>query len=303
MSIDRTSIPFPATFPLVISPPPPLPDLACGDWSAIEDVRRIRMHDFYLPYWQQLSQTYVAALAGPHTDDPGLLEVVVEDWPGTFEAQQTSLNVLLEISKLRQAWRSQANWQLAQRPYMTDGQRQVLVELEREHREGSRPLAEIPLYHGFIRSSCQQLICLPLAEWAAMYSDSTWYEPGKVDQTVVSRLAHRIAQVFNAPPQSPEQFAQVPSQYGNIVWNSSLCGLTSSIDSHGMSDRLFDDYGRPIERDPENVPGWRFDGFCGQLRVIQEDGSQWYVTVLAPAHFIGNLMGMARESQIRDELG
>lgn len=296
MSIDRTSASFAAAFPRVNSRPPPLPDLARGDWSAIEDVRRIRMHDFYLPYWQQLSPAYVAALAGPHTDDPFLLEVSVEDWPETFEAQQTSLYQLLEISKLRQAWRSQANWQIKQRPYMTDGQRFVLTELEREHREGSTPLAEIPLYDGFIRNSGQQLICLPLAEWSAMYSDSASYEPGKVDKTVVSRLAHRIARVFNAPPQSPEQLAQVPSQHGNIVWNCSLCGLTGSIDSHGMSDRLFDDYGRPIERDPEMVPTWRFDGFCGQLRVTLEDGSQWYVTVLAPAHFIGNLMSMAREA-------
>ena len=258
------------------------------------------MHDFYLPYWQQLAPAYVAALSEPHADDPGRFEVVVEDWPETFEAQQTSLYQLLESSKLRQAWRSQAVWQIAQRTYMTDGQRQVLAELEREHREGSTPLTEIPLYHGFIRASCQQLICLPLADWAAMYSDNARYEPGKVDKTVVSRLAHRVARLFNAPPQSPEQLAQVPSQHGHIVWNSSLGGLTSAIDCHGMRDRLFDDYGRPIEHDPEQVPGWRFDGFCGQLRVTLEDGSPWYVTVLAPAHFVGNLMRMARES---DELG
>ena len=173
--------------------------------------------------------------------------------------------------------------------------RRVSAALEQEHRECARPLAEIPLYWGFIRATCQQLICLPVAQHQAMYNDNARYDPATVDETTASRLAHRIARLFNAPPTlPPDEWANTPSRDGSIVWATSPGSLTSDGPSnHGMTDRLLDDYGRPRPTNYHgegNTPTWRFDGFCGQLRVTLENGEDWYVTVLAPSHFVGALL-------------
>ena len=264
------------------------------DWTEREAQRRQWMETFCLPYWQRLAPAYAAALAEPWGQDSGRLKVVVEDWPEDFDSQQQALTQLLVTSKLCQSWRSLTQWQLAQRTLYTDGMRRVSAALEQEHRECSRPLAEIPLYWGFIRASCHQLICLPVAQHHALHNDSACYDPAAVDEATASRLAHRVARLFNAPPTLPSsEWAQTPSRNGSIIWATSPGNLTGSIDSHGMTDRLLDDYGRPHPTNYHgegNTPTWRFDGFCGQLRVTLESGEDWYVTVLAPSHFVGWLL-------------
>ena len=264
------------------------------DWAKREAQRRQWMETICLPYWQRLAPAYAAALAEPWGQDSGRLKVVVEDWPEDFDSQQQALTQLLVTSKLCQSWRSFAQWQLAQRTYFTDGMRRVSDALQQEHRECARPLAEIPLYWGFIRASCQQLICLPVAQQQALYDDNARYDPATVDEATASRLAHRVARLFNAPPTLPSsEWAQTPSRNGSIIWATSPGNLTGSIDSHGMTDRLLDDYGRPHPTNYHgegNTPTWRFDGFCGQLRVTLESGEDWYVTVLAPSHFVGWLL-------------
>ncbi len=272
---------------------PRLPPFSSDDWPAFEAARKTQIDEALLPYWQRLAPAYVAALSTPFGADQEALSVAVEDWPHDFARQQTALYQLLEVSKLRMAWRSQARWQREQQPFFTDGMRRVAEELEREHQECSRPLAEIPLYQGFMRVSCQQLLCLPLAQHEAMFSASARYEPVEVDEATVTRLAHRIARLFNAPPlQSAELLNDAPSRHESIIWRTSQRGLTESMNSHGLYDRIFDEYGRPKEHLPGQIPGWRFDGFCGQLRVHLENGESWYVTVLGPSHFVASLYRM-----------
>ena len=265
------------------------------DWTEREAQRRQWMETIYLPYWQRLAPAYAAALAEPWGQDSGRLKVVVEDWPEDFDSQQQALTQLLVTSKLRQSWRSQAQWRLAQRTLYTDGMRRVSAALEQEHHECARPLAEIPLYWGFIRATCQQLICLPVAQHQAMHNNNARYDPATVDEATASRLAHRVARLFNAPPTlPPDDWAYTPSRDGSIIWATSPGSLTSDGPSnHGMTDRLLDDYGRPrpaTYHGEGNTPTWRFDGFCGQLRVTLESGEDWYVTVLAPSHFVGALL-------------
>ena len=265
------------------------------DWAKREAQRRRWMETVCLPYWQRLAPAYAAALAERWGQDSGRLQVVVEDWPEDFDSQQQALTQLLVTSKLCQSWRNLAQWQLAQRTLYTDGMNRVGDALQQEHRECARPLAEIPLYWGFIRATCQQLICLPVAHHQAMHNNNARYDPATVDETTASRLAHRVARLFNAPPTlPPDEWAKAPSRDGSIVWATSPGSLTSDGPSnHGMTDRLHDDYGRPRPTNYHgegNTPTWRFDGFCGQLRVTLENGEDWYVTVLAPSHFVGWLL-------------
>lgn len=94
-------------------------------------------------------------------------------------------------------------------------------------------------------------------------------------------------------PRCRQTNGQQPPAAGSIVWSTSPGNLTGSIDNHGMTDRLLDDYGRPRPANYHgegNTPTWRFDDFFGQLRVTLENGEDWYVTVQAPSHFVGALL-------------
>lgn len=245
-----------------------------------------------LPYWKGLACAYQQALAVSMGSDSKVLATQIEDWPESFAAQQKSLYELLETSKLRLAWRSYCAWNAVQKTPFTDGQQKVLAELEREEVEGSCPIVEIPLYHGCTRDSCQQLICMPVAAWHNMYSREGRYEPNQIDRMTVERLATRVAQVFNTPPLAPvELLKHSPSWSDAVMWPTSQRGLTCPINSHGMTDRVSDEYGRPKNASaPMLFPEWRYRGFGGQIRVTLEDGTPWYVTVLAPAHFVRRLM-------------
>jgi hypothetical protein len=215
----------------------------------------------------------------------------------------------MDKSKLRQSWRSFAHWQTAQLSPITEGQMAVSAALKKEHADNARPMREIPLYSDEFRVSCQQVICMPVQQWDAMFAEDTYFEPTKIDEAIVEKLATRIARALNDPfaqkPQpcaiDPERpwaggrFSKAPERL--IVWDSNSGTLIGRIDSHGMSDRMFDDFLRPIEHEPDRIPTWRFDGFCGQLRVTGIGDEPWYVTVLAPDHFVYTLTKMVRESE------
>lgn len=281
---------FGPLFPRHVGEKPALP-FDHESWVEYEAARRDQYVNVMLPYWQKLVPVYAAALAYPFGDDTGQMQISVEVCPADMDAQQNSLLRLFEESKLRMAWRSLAEWYVTQQAYYTDGQRKALAELKREHHEGSNPLAEIPLYQSYLRASCHQLICMPVSQWDAMFSQTAKYEPGQIDAKTIKRLALRIARVFNTPPLADVEFlAQSPSWCDPTVWRVSEGSLTESKSCHGMDDRLFDEYGRPHYPDTEDKPSWRFDGFCAQIRVILEDGTPWYVTVLAPAHFVHHVM-------------
>lgn len=250
-----------------------------------------------LPLWKHMGPVYAAALSAPFDGDPGSLMTVVEDWPDTLEAQQKSLHQLLGESKLRQAWRGYCGWISPQRAFYTDGQRRVLAEIEREMRDANAPLREIPLYHAIYRSSCQQLVCMPVAMWNSLYANQP-YEPQLIDQHTVDRLSRRVAQVFNAPPVTDESLRTLPPSWREaIVWGQSAEGLTTHINSHGMCDRVEDVEGRPagvpVKPELTTFPQWRYVGFGGQIRVTLESGEDWYVTVLAPLHFLRHLVRSA----------
>ena len=91
-----------------------------------------------------------------------------------------------------------------------------------------------------------------------------------------------------------------PSRDGSIAWVTSPGSLTSDGPSNqGMTDRLLDDYGRPRPASYHaegNTPTSRFDGFCGQLRVTLENVEDWYVTELAPSHFVGTLLRLPQSA-------
>lgn len=273
---------------------PKLPSLpeCWDDLAAITRCEREQYVAYMLPYWQGLAGAYQQALATPFGNDSATLVTQVEDWPESFSAQQKGLYELLQTSKLRMAWRSYCEWTAVQRAYFTDGQRKVLAELEREHAEGSCPLAEIPLYQGWMRTSCQQLICIPVSVWRSMYSSESRYEPAQIDRATVERLATRVARVFNTPPLGPMEFLkESPGWSEAVVWSTSQRGLTSTIDIHGMTDREKDEDGWSKNvSDQMMFPEWRYKGFGGQIRVTLENGTPWFVTVLAPTHFVRRLM-------------
>ena len=262
------------------------------DFSELIRLERAFYESHMLPYWQRLTPAYQQALSLPFGDDTTPLETHIEDWPESFDAQQKTLYQLFCTSKLRQSWRNYCQWTQTQPFPYTDSQRSVLAELERELEAGNAPIKEIPLYQWILRVSCQQVICMPVSAWESMHNHEGRYEPSQIDTATVERLATRIAQVFNAPPLVPLDFLQeTPSWSEAIVWNNGQRLLTCRINSHGMHDRLEDEYGRRQENaDKLAFPEWRFEGFCGQIRVTLEDGVPWSVAVLAPSHFIRHMM-------------
>jgi len=281
-------------------PAPPLPALTSaekGNWSKLEQDRHLWLETKALPFWQGMPAIYAAILADNEgNESDGLtLSATVEDWPESFEAQQHVLARLMDASKLRQAWRSFAHWMTNKKSDTAEGQMDVRAALEKEHQDSARPLREIPLYSDRFRVACQQVICMPVREWDAMFSQSSYYEPTSVDNDVVEKLATRIARALNVPLQTHSNLdaaRRLP-----VVWYTDPWHLLGGVDSHGMADRLFDEYLRPIEHDPKYIPTWRFNGFCGQLRVTGIGDEPWYVTVLAPDHFVGALVSLVRENE------
>lgn len=268
--------------------------LAADDWGGAMARHYEVAEGILFPLWKRLAPAFSAALAAPFHGDPGTLETCVEDWPVSVAAQQSSLHQLLAESKLRQAWRGYCGWLSTQRALYTDGQRRVLAEIEREMREANAPLREIPLYHAIYRDSCLQLVCMPVAMWRCLCANEK-YEPQRIDPRTVDRLSWRVAQVFNAPPVTDESlWAESPSWREAIVWGQSAEGLTTPIECHGIRDRLEDVGGRPagvpVKTEPATCPEWRYEGFCGQVRVTLESGEDWSVTVLAPLHFLRHLV-------------
>lgn len=304
----------PSKFLLFPRPPPPLPDLTSaerGNWSKFEQHRRLWMETTALPFWQGMPAVYAAILADNEgNESDGLtLTATIEDWPEGFEAQQHALVDLLDKSKLRQSWRSFAHWLSEQMSSITEGQMAVRTALLKEHANCARPMREIPLYSDHFRIACQQIICMPVRQWDAMFKDGAYYEPTSIDEAIVEKLTTRIARALNDPfppkpqpctsgstlPQDGRRFSIVPERI--VVWSSNPGALVGGTDSHGMNDRLFDHYLRPIEHDPDYIRTWRFDGFCGQLRVTGIDDEPWFVTVLAPDHFVGALVQLVRENE------
>jgi hypothetical protein len=271
------------------------------DWNVMWERNFEVGERILLPLWQSLCATYAAVLAAPFGNDPGVLSTVVEDWPDTLEKQQKSLHQLLGESKLRQAWRGYGAWISTQRTFFTDGQRKVSDEIEREMCDANAPLREIPLYHAWLRTSCQQVVCMPVQTWRCLYANSK-YEPQHIDQQVVNRLSRRLALVFNTPPVTDEAtWRASPSWREAIVWGTSARGLTTPMECHGIRDRMEDVGGLPagenLGRELTAFPNWRYEGFCGQIRVTLEDGQEWFVTVLAPLHFLRHLVRSVLKSR------
>ena len=275
---------FGPLFPRHVGEKPALP-FDSESWAEYEAARRDQYVNVMLPYWQKLVPVYAAALAYPFGDDTGQLQTRVEVCPVDMDAQQNSLLRLFEESKLRMAWRSLAEWYVTQQAYYTDGQRKALSKLEREHQEGSNPLAEIPLYQSYLRASCHQLICMPVSQWDAMFSQTAQYEPGQIDAKTIKRLAVRVARVFNAPPLADVEFlAQSPSWGEPIVWSIGQGGLTVSKSGHGMDDRHVDDLlGEPVEVDRPQ----------GAVRML-EQSDRPYAQCLAR----GAQLGRAQDGQV-----
>lgn len=265
-------------------------------WDEFTQRNRTFHEKYMLPYWLSLAPAYAQALACSFGSDNVQLDTCIEDWSDTFKKQQTSLYQLLQTSKLRMAWRGYCQWTSTQQTLYTDGQRKIIAELDRELGASSAVLAEIPLYSGLMRTSCQQLICMPVAQWKNMYCSGARYEPGQVDIQTVNRLAMRVAQIFNAPPLAPLEFLRDRTGWESpIVWPASPRLLTCSISLHGMRDRMEDEYGnRRYDADKIPCQDFRFEGFCGQIRVVLEDGTPWYVTILAPTHFLRELIRYPR---------
>lgn len=227
---------------------------------------------------------------------PNTSKTHVHNWSASFDAQQVQLHHLLSTSKLREPWHQYCQL-LAQRHTSQDTEQCQRLHaqeklLDQALDDGKIPLKEIPLYQGCMRVSCQQLICLPEAEWNRLMDGSDDYAPGKVDPKTVERLATRIAQVFNAPPLVPLHLLEETASWSDaIVWNGSQRMLTCSQSQHGIRDRLLDEYDRPHDgAENRPLPDSRYLGFCGQIGVTLEDGSPWIVCVLAPQHFVQHMM-------------
>lgn len=310
---------MPATPPFP-DPGPPFPDFVADDTATFADWEGHRRQRFeqLLAFWHGMAPVYAAILSGPgsgegEADDGLLLTATVDDWPQTFDGQQHALGDLMDRSKLRLAWRSLAGWQLTQMTWFTDGQHNVKAALEQEYADSARPLREIPLYRGIVRAACQQVICMPAPQWEAMFSGDAHYEPGLIDQTIIDKIARRFARAFNAPCAMPSQVAAEGERDPErpwagqidrsaalsqpVVWSTGPAGLLTAGDGHGMNDRLFDEYLRAIDHKPGQIPTWRFDGVCGQLRIAGIGEEAWYATILAPTHFVATLADLVRESR------
>lgn len=252
------------------------------------------MQRIYLPLWRSLGPAYVASLSQSIGGDPVPLVAQVEIWPETWTGHQEALHQLLEESRLREGWRNYTHLVKLEHSH-TDG-RQQLGKAEQELRQSSAPLREIPLYQSFMRTSCQQIVVLPVDQWRVMQTHdleaNKQYRPQDVNAAVVDRLAYRVAQVFNAPP-----FVDValledsPGWCAPVVWSTNPGQLTNPINCHGMRDRV-----ESVE-EHDAVPmlpvhegrEWRYEGFFGLLRVTTEDEADWMVAVLAPMHFVRSL--------------
>lgn len=75
------------------------------------------------------------------------------------------------------------------------------------------------------------------------------------------------------------------------MWSTNAGQLTGEIDCHGMRDRCEHGWKGDTQPLPQDAvaPNWRFEGFCGHLRVTLESGDDWVVTVLALVHFVRRL--------------
>lgn len=245
----------------------------------------------YFPLWQAMAPAYVATLAAPFGADAANLTVCVESWSATVAEQQQSLHFLLAQSRLRQSWRDYAHWFVDD--YCKTNDQAAKAAAEQVFRQSSAPLREIPLYMGYMRLSCQQLVCLPLHEWQALHDEKQSFAPPQaVDTAVVERLATRVAQVFNSPPLVDVELLRDGQAWDEpVVWTTNAGQLTGGMDCHGMRDRW--EHGWRGEEQPlppdAPAPHWRYEGFCGHLRVTLESGQEWVVSVLAPAHFVRRL--------------
>lgn len=247
--------------------------------------------EIYFPLWQVLGPAYAATLATPFGSDAARLQVHVEDWPTTLEMQQSRLHGLLEQSRLRQAWRDYAG--LLDLAYYRATNRAQQDADQAACRSSYKPLREVPLYMGLMRMACQQLVCLPKAQWQALSNPSLPYLPQQVDETTVERLATRVARVFNTPPLvNVDLLKECGGWDGPVVWTVSSDNLTQPMSGHGMRDCCEVEGWRgdtqPMPADAV-APHWRYEGFYGQLRVTLENGDDWIVAVLAPIHFLRRL--------------
>lgn len=240
-----------------------------------------------LPLWKALAPAYAATLAAPLGQDSAHLATSIEHWPATVAEQQVALQQLLEGSQLRQGWRDYARWFGDVYSHTNDTAQKEVAE--KTCRVSYAPLREVPLYMRSMRVSCQQLVCLPLAQWKAMQEPGEGYQPAQVDQATVERLATRVAQVFNAPPLVDMEILQDGFSWDDpVVWTTSSATLTVPMSGHGMRDRWEDGWRgdcRPLPADAI-APHWRYEGFMGQIQVRLENGEEWVVTVLAPLHFV-----------------
>ena len=276
-------------------------DLDTRDPAELARREHARYERLMLPYWQALAPAYAAALAQPFGNDGSVLKTSVGYWPDTAANQQALLHELLTTSQLRRSWQQHCRFEqqrlanYGSDPGDEQHQSSAVKQqtLEAAMHAGDAPLKEIPLYHGWLRVSCQQLVCLPKAQWQALSNDGAQYNPSQINAQTVERLATRIAQVFNRPPLlHAEQLQNGPSCQDATVWQCSQHMLTlTTVSQHGMRDRLVCEKDWPAEDAATiSLPEWRYMGFCGQIDVTLEDGASWVVCVLAPIHFVRHLM-------------
>lgn len=220
----------------------------------------------YLQLWQALAPAYVATLAQSFGDDATLFAVRVAHWPETVAEHQQALQRLLAESHLRDGWHHYARWFDEVHCRLNDPQQKQAAE--QAFRQTSVPLREIPLYQSFIRASCQQLACLPVAQWHALHQGAptspTGYSPQDVDAAMVDRLATRVAQVFHAPPLVDVALLQDnPGWHDPVVWPTNAGQLIGNIDCHGMLDRCELGWrGQTAPLPPDAAyPEWRYEGF------------------------------------------
>lgn len=231
----------------------------------------------YLALWQALAPVYAAAL---HAE--------VLDWPRSVAAQQAALHCLLETSHLRQAWRSYSASQAAGRHALAEPTDEAWHQALRD---SAIPMREIPLYQGFLRVSCQQMVCLPESVWQSLHGPADAYRPQAVDAATVDRFAVRLARVFNRPAWAvmdgePSGFPSEP-----VVWPVHAPGLTTPMSGHGMRDRQTQESsaGPTVHTQDLVAPEWRYEGFYGALRLVDASAMPWRLVVLAPLHFVRRL--------------
>lgn len=284
-------IPFPdpgRAFPEFEAPPEWTPQ-RFADWDTWYRGR----YDHHLIYWNQLAPLYVQALQQKSGgDDEFDLQASCTEWPSNRGTQQQVLTQLLDDGPLRRAWRSYIHWQQTQADWHMVAQQDTRDILEARLEASSRPLREIPLYQGDFRLSCQQIVCLPERQWHALIAKESHYDPNNINTQVVDALVRRIARAFNEPVPEP---GAVPHGW-HEVWPANARTLTTSRDAHGMEDRLFDEYLRPIEHAAGQVPTLRFGGYFGRIILTGIDAEPWIVAVLAPGHFLAHLTRLIRQT-------